>query len=59
MQTVIVTGGEGWRLRPYSTVFRKPLIPWGDRPIREVLIFQLAAQGIAGIRSPSVTWRNS
>ncbi len=49
MQAVILAGGKGRRLRPYSTVFPKPLMPLGERPILEILIQQLAAQGIRDI----------
>jgi NDP-sugar pyrophosphorylase family protein len=49
MQAVILAGGKGRRLRPYTTVFPKPLMPIGDRPILEILIQQLAGQGIHDI----------
>jgi NDP-sugar pyrophosphorylase family protein len=49
MQAVILAGGKGRRLRPYTTVFPKPLMPIGDRPILEILIQQLARQGIHDI----------
>jgi NDP-sugar pyrophosphorylase family protein len=49
MQAVILAGGKGRRLRPYTTVFPKPLMPLGDRPILEILIQQLAQQGIDDI----------
>jgi NDP-sugar pyrophosphorylase family protein len=49
MQAVILAGGKGSRLRPYTTVFPKPLMPLGDRPILEILIQQLAAQGVRDI----------
>ncbi len=49
MEAVILAGGKGRRLRPYSTVFPKPLMPLGDRPILEILIQQLAAQGVRDI----------
>jgi NDP-mannose synthase len=41
MQAVILAGGKGTRLRPYTTVFPKPLMPVGDQPILEVVIRQL------------------
>ncbi len=46
---VILAGGKGRRLRPYSTVFPKPLMPVGERPILEVLIRQLARRGLRRI----------
>lgn len=41
----ILAGGEGTRLRPLTTVFPKPLVPLGDKPIIEVLLRQLASHG--------------
>lgn len=43
---VILAGGQGSRLRPYTTVLPKPLIPVGDVPILELLVKQLRAQGL-------------
>jgi len=45
MRTVILAGGKGTRLRPYTIVLPKPLVPVGDMPILEIVIRQLAAQG--------------
>ena len=43
---VIVAGGKGVRLRPYTTVIPKPLVPSGDRySILEIVMLQLAACG--------------
>ena len=41
MQALILAGGKGTRLRPYTTVIPKPLMPVGDRPILEILLRQL------------------
>lgn len=49
MKTVILAGGEGRRLRPYTTVLPKPLMPVGDRPILELLIGRLRKHGIKDI----------
>jgi NDP-sugar pyrophosphorylase family protein len=46
MQAIILAGGRGTRLRPYTTVLPKPLVPVGDYPILEILIRQLAECGI-------------
>lgn len=46
MQAVILAGGKGRRLAPYTKVLPKPLVPIGDMPILEVLIRQLARSGI-------------
>lgn len=45
MRAVILAGGEGTRLRPYTTVLPKPLVPVGNRPILELIIRRLAACG--------------
>ncbi len=45
MQAIILAGGKGRRLRPYTTVLPKPLMPLGDMPIIEVVLRQLAASG--------------
>ncbi len=44
-RAVILAGGKGTRLRPYTVVFPKPLMPIGDYPILEVIIRQLARCG--------------
>lgn len=46
MKTIILAGGEGRRLRPYTTVLPKPLMPVGDRPILELLMEQMRQHGI-------------
>jgi len=46
---VILAGGKGTRLRPYTVVLPKPLMPLGEYPILEVLIRQLAGHGFAEI----------
>ena len=42
MRAVILAGGLGTRLRPYTTVIPKPLVPIGDRPVLEHIIRSLA-----------------
>jgi len=49
MQAVILAGGKGRRLAPYTTVFPKPMMPMGDRPILEILIRQLKHYGCKDI----------
>jgi NDP-mannose synthase len=49
MRAVILAGGRGTRLRPYTTFFPKPLMPVGDMPILEVVIRQLRHAGITDI----------
>jgi NDP-sugar pyrophosphorylase family protein len=49
MKTIILAGGKGTRLAPYTTIFPKPLVPIGDRPILEIIIRQLVRQGLGDI----------
>ncbi len=49
MRAVILAGGRGARLAPYTTVIPKPLLPVGDRPILEVICRQLARAGFRRI----------
>jgi NDP-mannose synthase len=44
-RAVVLAGGAGKRLRPYTTVLPKPLMPLGEYPILEIIIRQLASQG--------------
>jgi len=46
IRAVILAGGKGTRLAPYTTVFPKPLIPLGEHPILEILVRQLRYYGI-------------
>lgn len=48
-RAVILCGGKGARLRPYTTVLPKPLMPIGDRPILEIVLDSLRRSGIADI----------
>ncbi len=41
MKAVILAGGKGARLRPYTTVIPKPLMPIGDLPILEIILRQM------------------
>lgn len=45
MRAVILAGGQGTRMRPYTTVLPKPLVPVGERPIIDLVVHQLAAAG--------------
>ena len=49
MKAVILAGGKGTRLYPYTTVFPKPLVPIDDKPIIEILLRQLKAHGITSV----------
>ncbi|NLX50049.1 MAG: NTP transferase domain-containing protein [Methanospirillum sp.] len=45
MQAIVLAGGRGRRLYPYTTVLPKPLMPIGDHPILEVILRQLRRAG--------------
>ncbi|MEN4017086.1 MAG: sugar phosphate nucleotidyltransferase [Methanobacterium sp.] len=45
MKAVILAGGKGTRLKPYTTVFPKPLMPIGNKPVLEIVIGQLKSYG--------------
>ena len=45
MQAIILAGGKGTRLRPYTTVLPKPLMPVGDRPVLAIVLNQLKRAG--------------
>jgi NDP-sugar pyrophosphorylase family protein len=49
MRAVILAGGKGTRLAPYTTLLPKPLMPIGEMPILEVIIRQLKRAGITHI----------
>ena len=44
-QAVVLAGGKGTRLAPYTAVFPKPLMPIGDAPIIDMVLHQLATGG--------------
>lgn len=49
MKAVIMAGGKGARLQPYTAVFPKPLMPLGDMPVVELLLRQLRNAGITDV----------
>ena len=51
MHAVILAGGRGTRLRPYTVTLPKPLVPIADMPVLEIIIRQLVD---AGFRSATV-----
>lgn len=48
-RAVILAGGTGTRLQPYTVVLPKPLMPVGEYPILEVIIRQLARHGFTHV----------
>ena len=45
MRAVILAGGKGTRLGPFTTILPKPLLPIGERAILELLVEQLRVHG--------------
>lgn len=46
MKVLILAGGKGRRLRPYTTIIPKPLMPIGEKAILEIIIEQLRSYGL-------------
>jgi NDP-sugar pyrophosphorylase family protein len=46
VKAVILAGGKGTRLKPYTTILPKPLMPIGDMPILEILLRQMRRAGV-------------
>jgi NDP-sugar pyrophosphorylase family protein len=49
MEAIILAGGKGTRLKPYTTTLPKPLVPVGDRPILSVVMGQLKEAGVTKV----------
>jgi NDP-sugar pyrophosphorylase family protein len=48
-QAVIMAGGKGTRLHPYSALFPKPLMPLGDMPVLELLLRRMKSAGVTDV----------
>jgi len=48
-QAVIMAGGLGTRLRPFTEVLPKPMLPVGDRSVLEIQIERLARHGVRDV----------
>jgi NDP-sugar pyrophosphorylase family protein len=46
MKAIILAGGKGTRLAPYTNILPKPLMPIGEMPILEVLLRQMKHAGV-------------
>lgn len=49
MKAVLLAGGRGTRLTPYTTIFPKPLMPIGEIPILEIILRQLKYYGFSEV----------
>jgi NDP-sugar pyrophosphorylase family protein len=49
MKAVVLAGGKGARLAPYTKILPKPLMPIGDMPILEILLHQMKRAGVAEV----------
>ena len=49
MKAVVLAGGHGTRLAPYTNILPKPLMPLGDLPILEIMLLQMKQAGIKDI----------
>ena len=49
MKAVVLAGGKGTRLAPFTKILPKPLMPIGEMPILEVLIHQLKYAGVSEV----------
>ncbi len=49
MQAVILAGGKGTRLLPFTNVFPKPLVPLGEKPILDTILRQLKHFGFTHV----------
>jgi NDP-mannose synthase len=49
VKAVVLAGGRGTRLAPYTTILPKPLMPVGERSILEIVVSQLEEAGIVDI----------
>ena len=49
MKAVVLAGGKGRRLAPYTRIIPKPLMPIGEQPILEIMLMQMKRAGITDV----------
>jgi NDP-sugar pyrophosphorylase family protein len=49
MKAVVLAGGKGARLAPYTKILPKPLMPIDDMPILEILLRQMKRAGVSEV----------
>jgi len=49
MKAVVLAGGKGTRLAPYTHIIPKPMMPIGDKAILEILLYQMRRAGITEV----------
>jgi NDP-sugar pyrophosphorylase family protein len=49
MKAVVLAGGQGARLAPFTKVLPKPLLPVGERPVLEIIVRQLRQAGVSEV----------
>jgi NDP-sugar pyrophosphorylase family protein len=49
MKAVVLAGGKGTRLAPYTRIFPKPMMPIGDKAILEIMLHQMRRAGITDV----------
>jgi NDP-sugar pyrophosphorylase family protein len=49
MKAIVLAGGKGTRLAPYTKILPKPLMPIGDMPILEILLLQMKRAGVTDV----------
>ena len=60
-KAVILSGGLGTRLKPFTDAIPKPLLPIGEKAVLEIQIERLAAHGfteiiLAPTRDMTISW---
>ncbi len=49
MKAVVLAGGKGTRLAPYTHIIPKPMMPIGDKAILEIMLCQMRKAGISDV----------